>query len=62
MANRIVISWSPVSGNFVLESADSLPAANWTAVGIAPVALDGRPTVLLEPAASSKVYRLRSIP
>ncbi|MCC7374591.1 MAG: hypothetical protein IT581_08040 [Verrucomicrobiales bacterium] len=62
IASKVVIAWPPTSGNFVLEVADNLPASNWTPVGVTPVTLDGQPTVLLDPSASTKIYRLRATP
>ena len=59
IATKVAIAWPVASANWVLEAADSLPAANWTAVAATPITLDGQTTVLLEPAAASKVYRLR---
>lgn len=62
IASKVTIAWPPTSGNFVLEVADSLPAANWTPVATTPVTIDGQPTVILEPSAASKIYRLRATP
>ncbi|MBL9137529.1 MAG: hypothetical protein JNK85_16775 [Verrucomicrobiales bacterium] len=62
IAAKVAIAWAPSTGNYILEVADSLPAANWTPVDVTPVTLNGQPTVILDAAASTKVYRLRSTP
>lgn len=62
IAAKVAITWTPVSGNDVLEVADRLPADHWTPVTASPITLDGQPTVILDAAASTKVYRLRSVP
>ncbi|MCC6233359.1 MAG: hypothetical protein IT580_11990 [Verrucomicrobiales bacterium] len=62
IGRKLIVSWVAESGRYVLESADSVPAGNWSEVGVAPVAVEGRIAVVLDPAASSKVYRLRRVP
>ncbi len=59
IANKVVIAWPVAPGNWVLESASSLPAVDWTPVAATPITIDGQPTVILEPSAASKLYRLR---
>ena len=62
IAHSVVIRWPAVTGNYVLESADSASAGIWTSVGVAPINLEGGPAVVLEAAAAAKVYRLRLMP
>lgn len=62
IGQKLVIDWPPQSGNYVLESADSFPASQWTQVSATPVTVNGRPTVILDPGAGAKFYRLRSQP
>ncbi len=59
IAKKVVIAWPPEATSWVLEEAASLPAAEWTSVNVAPVLINGRPTVLLEPAAATKYFRMR---
>jgi len=59
IAKRVAIAWPTDAANWVLEQADTLPAAQWTPVNVTPVQLEGRPVVLLEPAAATKYFRLR---
>lgn len=59
IATRVEISWPAVTGTWVLEAADSATAANWSVVAGTPTSVGGRLSVLVEPSASTKVYRLR---
>ncbi len=58
----VAVSWPAEVTGWVLEQADQLPAAEWTPVSVAPGMLEGRPTVLLEPAAGHRYYRMRPAP
>ena len=62
ITSKVLLTWPVSGGNWVLEAADSLPAVDWTPVAATPMSVDGQPAVLLEPAAASKVYRLRKAP
>jgi hypothetical protein len=50
------------SGNWVLESTDNPAGGSWAVVPTTPMALDGQTVVMVEAAASAKVYRLRKQP
>jgi hypothetical protein len=62
LAQKIAVSWPPATTNWVLETADTLPCANWTTVTNEPVLLDGRPAVLLDPSGVGKFFRMRLAP
>lgn len=62
ITSKVLLTWPVSGGNWVLEAADSLPAVDWTPVAATPISVEGQPTVILEPAAASKVYRLRKAP
>ena len=62
IARKLVVSWPAASGNYVLESADSASAATWSVVPETVSNLGGNLTVLVEPAAAARVYRLRQVP
>jgi hypothetical protein len=59
IARKVEISWSAASAGWLLEDASSLPAAEWIPVGTPPILIEGRPAVLLEPAAATRYFRLR---
>jgi len=59
---KVMITWPAETADYILETADALPAADWTPVPVTPALLDGRFTVLLEAAAQSRFFRLRPIP
>lgn len=59
IGNRVAIAWPADAAGYVLEQADTLPAAVWVTVPVTPVTIDGKPTVLLEPSARAKFFRLR---
>jgi len=56
---QVVVAWPEDGGDYVLESADTLPAAEWTIVTNTPVMIDDRPSVVLAPSASTRFFRLR---
>lgn len=62
IAKKVVIAWPADAAGWVLEQTDRLPAAEWSPVDVAPVLIGGRPTVLLEPAAQTRYFRLRPAP
>ncbi len=62
IALRVAISWPAGTPIGTLESADAAGSAQWTAVDATPVLIEGRPTVLVSPAATSRVFRLRLDP
>ena len=59
IATKPVISWPGPLSNYRLEGADSLSNTNWTAVTNSPVLVNGQNTVILEPAAGQRYYRLQ---
>lgn len=63
IARQVVIRWPvPASGNFVLEGAADASAANWEIVTAPSFTLEGQHVVLVEPASTTRVYRLRLAP
>lgn len=62
IAAKVVIAWPADATGCVLEQADTLPAANWVTVPATPVSIEGKPTVLIEPSAATKFFRLRRVP
>jgi hypothetical protein len=48
--------------NWVLESASSVTATNWTTVSYAPITVDGQRGVLLDSGAAAQFFRLRATP
>ncbi len=61
-AGAAVISWPGSLANYQLQSKDSLAATHWTTLTNAPALVAGRNTVILEPGAAQKFYRLQRIP
>ncbi len=59
---NLTITWPLSATNYVLEAADTLPASSWTLVTNAPVLLEGQLTVVLEPSASARFFRMRLAP
>jgi hypothetical protein len=55
----IQVSWPGSLSNYQLQSADSLTAPNWTSVTNAPALVNGQNTVILNPTAAQKFYRLQ---
>lgn len=62
IAMRVVIAWPNDGGNYVLESAEAIPSANWVTVADSPVMIEGRPSVVLEAAEGARFFRLRPLP
>lgn len=62
IAARMVIAWPADAVNWALESADNVPSANWTPVTNAPVAIDGKPCVVIDGSTGNKFYRMRRLP
>lgn len=63
IAPKIVIAWPSVTAtNWVLEASDTLPPSHWTLVTIAPVTVDGKPSVVLPVSAAAQFYRMRFVP
>jgi hypothetical protein len=59
----VIVFWpATTSTNWVLESADSLSAPNWTTVTSAPVPWNGQTGVLLDGSAAQKFFRMRHLP
>jgi hypothetical protein len=61
IAMRPVITWPGSLSNFQLQSRDSLSSTNWTVVTNGLVLVDGQNTVILDPAAAQKFYRLQRV-
>jgi hypothetical protein len=55
----IQVSWPGSLSNYQLQSADSLTAPNWTSVTNTPALVNGQTTVILNPTAARKFYRLQ---
>ena len=56
------LNWSTNATNWVVESASSITATNWTAVTNVPALIDGSSAVLLNSSEAGKVYRMRRNP
>jgi hypothetical protein len=56
-----VITWPGSLANYQLQSRDSLISTNWTLVTNAPMLLNGQNTVILNPTAAQKFYRLQQV-
>jgi len=61
IAMRPVITWPGSLANYQLQSRDSLSSTNWTAVTNTPLLVNGQTTVILDPAAAQKFYRLQRV-
>ena len=61
IAMNPVITWPGSLANYQLQSRDSLSATNWTPVTNAPMLVNGQNTVILDPAAVQKFYRLQRV-
>jgi hypothetical protein len=59
---RVVVAWPAATSGYVLESADAVSSAVWTLVPDASVLVDGKPAVVLEPSAATRIFRLRKSP
>jgi hypothetical protein len=55
----IQISWPGSLSNYQLQSANSLTALDWTSVTNVPAPVNGQNTVIVEPTAARKFYRLQ---
>ncbi len=62
ISTKIAIAWPASPSSYVLQQADALPATAWTDLPVTPVLIDGLPTVLLEPDAATRFFRLRPAP
>ncbi len=61
LANQPVITWPAELANYQVQSSDSLTSPNWSAVTNAPALVNGQNTVVLEPAAAQKFFRLHRV-
>jgi len=61
MASKPVITWDPSLGNYQLQSADSVSSPTWLAVTNTPALVNGKSTVVVEPSAGQKFYRLQRV-
>ena len=61
IANSPVITWPGSLANYQLQSSDSLTNPNWTAVTNVPVLVNGQNTVILQPTAAQKYFRLQRV-
>jgi hypothetical protein len=61
IANKPVITWPAALGNYQLQSGDSPTSTNWAAVTNVPALLNGQNTVIVEPTAAERYYRLQRI-
>jgi hypothetical protein len=60
---KVFVQWpSGIDTNWVLESAASVSATNWTTMTRSPITVDGQVGVLLDNGAASQFFRLRSVP
>lgn len=63
LAPKVFVAWpSGTTTNWVLESAASMNATNWTGVTNTPVSVDGQPGVVLDSGATQQFFRMRYIP
>jgi hypothetical protein len=60
---KVFVAWPAVTSttNWVLQSAASINAANWTTVTNAPVIVDGQPGVVLDNSATQQFFRLNYV-
>ncbi len=61
-AMKFAVQWDPAATNWGLEWAHSPTSTVWNAVTNMPVEIDGSATVIQDPSAGSRVYRLRRLP
>ncbi|MBI4658087.1 MAG: immunoglobulin domain-containing protein [Verrucomicrobia bacterium] len=54
-----IVSWPATALNYVLQSADHLPAAGWQAVTNSPVVVGNELTILIEAGPAQRFYRLQ---
>ena len=57
--NRIAIEWPDDFSRYILECAETSDAAVWTRVNTAPVLVDGKSLVLVDPSSAQCYFRLR---
>jgi hypothetical protein len=57
--NQVILSWQGAPGEFQLESAFQLPAAQWTVTSLAPEVRDGLNTVTIPLTDPAQFFRLR---
>ncbi len=62
IGQRIVIAWPETAANCVLECTESLSPCEWRVVTNAPVMVEGRMAVVLEPGEARKFFRMRMTP
>jgi hypothetical protein len=63
IAQKVFVAWPPgTATNWVLQSATSVNATNWTKVTNTPVVLDGQPGVVLDRSAAQQYFRLNYAP
>jgi hypothetical protein len=62
IAQRIVLFWPASATNYVLQGAETLENANWSFVTNAPVMLEGRSAVVLEPDDPRRFFRMQLTP
>lgn len=61
IANQPVITWPGSLANYQLQSSATASSPSWTPVTNAPVVVNGRRTVILEPTAAQKFFRLERV-
>jgi hypothetical protein len=61
IAMQPVITWPGSLANYQLQSSATAAAPAWTPVTNAPVLVNGRSTVILEPTAAQKFFRLERV-
>jgi hypothetical protein len=59
---KVVVAWPAATSGYVLESAAAVAPAVWTPVTDTPVIVDGKPSVVLEPGAVTRLFRMRKSP
>jgi len=62
IAPRIIVFYPLDATNWVLEGTDTLPGGLWSDVTNAPVTLDGRAAVVLDPGDPRRFFRMRLAP
>ena len=61
IAMKPVITWPGSLSNYQLQCRDSLTSTNWTPVTNLPVLVNGQNTVILDPTATQRFYRLQGV-
>ena len=63
IAPKVFVAWpSGIATNWLLQSASSVNAANWTGVTNTPVIVDGQPGVVLDSSAGQQFFRWHYAP